>query len=177
MPSCSTGSAGRTPGGSPTSACCARTPFSRTRTSSPARTWSSSGGPAPESPIARSRTCISRMRCSRCAPFWTRVCRSVWAPTSPAARVHPSWTAAVTRSPRPAPSRMASIRHSTPPVAGVPASRIDFRTALWLATAGGAGALGLPVGRFEPGCDFDAMLVDTRRTDSNLIVWVDAGRP
>lgn len=57
---------------------------------------------------------------------------------------------------------------------GRPASRIDFRNALWLATAGGADVLGLPVGRFEPGCDFDAMLVDTRRTDSNLIVWGDA---
>ena len=60
---------------------------------------------------------------------------------------------------------------------GRPASRIDFRTALWLATAGGADALGLPVGRFEPGCDFDAMLVDTRRNDSNLMVWGDADGP
>ena len=60
---------------------------------------------------------------------------------------------------------------------GRPASRIDFRTALWLATAGGADALGLPVGRFEPGCDFDAMLVDTRRAGSNLMVWEDADCP
>ena len=57
---------------------------------------------------------------------------------------------------------------------GRPDSRIDFRTAFWLATAGGAEALELPVGRFEPGCRFDAMLVDTRRPGSNLMVWEDA---
>ena len=60
---------------------------------------------------------------------------------------------------------------------GRPMSRIDFRTALWLATAGGADALGLPVGRFEPGRGFDAILVDTRRPDSNLVVWCDADGP
>ena len=53
-------------------------------------------------------------------------------------------------------------------------SRIDFRTAFWLATAGGAAALDLPVGRFEPGFRFDAILVDTRRPGSNLMVWEDA---
>ena len=57
---------------------------------------------------------------------------------------------------------------------GRPASRIDFRTAFWMATAGGGEALGLPVGRFESGCRFDAMLVDTRRPGSNLMVWPDA---
>ena len=43
---------------------------------------------------------------------------------------------------------------------GRPESRIDFRTALHLATAGGADVLDLPVGRFAPGCHFDAMLID-----------------
>ena len=57
---------------------------------------------------------------------------------------------------------------------GRPGSRVDFRTAFWLATAGGADALDLPVGRFEPGCSFDAMLVDTRRPGRNLVVWPDA---
>ena len=52
-------------------------------------------------------------------------------------------------------------------------SRIDFRIAFWLATSGGAAALDLPVGRFAPGCRFDAMLVDTTRHDSNLVVWRD----
>lgn len=56
---------------------------------------------------------------------------------------------------------------------GRPLSRIDFRTAFWLATSGGAAALDLPVGRFAPGCRFDAMLVDTTRHDSNLVVWRD----
>jgi guanine deaminase len=42
---------------------------------------------------------------------------------------------------------------------GVPSSRVDFRTAFWLATMGGAQALDLPVGCFAPGRQFDAMLV------------------
>ena len=42
-----------------------------------------------------------------------------------------------------------------------------------MATAGGAAALNLPVGRFAPECCFDAVLVDTRRHDSNLMVWQD----
>ena len=56
---------------------------------------------------------------------------------------------------------------------GRPMSRIDFRIAFWMATAGGAAALNLPVGRFAPDCCFDAVLVDTRRHDSNLMVWQD----
>ena len=43
---------------------------------------------------------------------------------------------------------------------GRPGSRIDFRTALHLATAGGADVLDLPAGRFAAGCHFDAMLID-----------------
>lgn len=42
---------------------------------------------------------------------------------------------------------------------GVKNSRIDFREAFYLATTGGAKALDLPVGRFEKGCMFDAILV------------------
>ena len=42
---------------------------------------------------------------------------------------------------------------------GAPA-RIDFREAFHLATAGGAQARDLPVGRFAPGYAFDAVLVD-----------------
>jgi len=42
---------------------------------------------------------------------------------------------------------------------GRAASRIDFREAFWLATAGGADVLDLPVGRLEPGRQFDAVLV------------------
>jgi guanine deaminase len=41
------------------------------------------------------------------------------------------------------------------------ATRIDFRHAFHIATAGGAKALDLPVGRFEPGCKFDAIVIDT----------------
>lgn len=44
---------------------------------------------------------------------------------------------------------------------GVPGSAIDTVTAFYLATAGGADALGLPVGLLEPGRRFDAVLFDT----------------
>ena len=40
-------------------------------------------------------------------------------------------------------------------------SRVDFVTGLHLATAGGGDVLELPIGRFEPGCRFDALLIDT----------------
>jgi len=43
---------------------------------------------------------------------------------------------------------------------GHPGSRIDFREALWVATAGGAEVLDIPVGKFEKGRHFDAILVD-----------------
>jgi guanine deaminase len=52
--------------------------------------------------------------------------------------------------------------------------RVDFRQAFHLATAGGADVLDLPVGRFEPGCHFDAMAIDpaapagTLRIDRDL---------
>ena len=42
---------------------------------------------------------------------------------------------------------------------GTPDSRIDFRTAFWLATRGGGEALDLPVGCFTTGNQFDAILV------------------
>jgi guanine deaminase len=56
---------------------------------------------------------------------------------------------------------------------GSPGSRINFREALWMATVGGAKVLGLPTGQFEPGYAFDAMVVDARVADSNLLVWKD----
>ncbi|MCD7060721.1 guanine deaminase [Pelagibacterium xiamenense] len=43
---------------------------------------------------------------------------------------------------------------------GVPGSAIDFATAFHLATAGGGNALELPVGTFEVGMNFDAMVVN-----------------
>ncbi len=43
---------------------------------------------------------------------------------------------------------------------GVPGSRIDIVTAFWMATAGGADLLGLPVGLLAPGRRFDAIAVD-----------------
>ena len=59
------------------------------------------------------------------------------------------------------------------PERGTPESRIDFREAFWMATTGGAKVLGLKTGRFRPGFAFDAIAVDTRASESNLICWED----
>ena len=56
---------------------------------------------------------------------------------------------------------------------GTAGARIDFREAFWMATAGGGEALGLKVGKFERGYEFDAIVVDTGAPDSNLIIWED----
>lgn len=50
-------------------------------------------------------------------------------------------------------------------------ARIDAATAFWLATAGGADALGLDVGRFRPGQRLDAMLVVPRDDTSAIAPW------
>jgi guanine deaminase len=60
---------------------------------------------------------------------------------------------------------------------GRPASRIDFATALHLATAGGADVLDLPVGRFAPGCHFDAFLVDPAAPGGTVRLYDDLDTP
>jgi len=50
-------------------------------------------------------------------------------------------------------------------------SRIDFRVALHLATAGGADVLDLPVGRLSPGCHFDALLIDPEAPGGTIRRW------
>jgi guanine deaminase len=52
-------------------------------------------------------------------------------------------------------------------------ARIDFRDAFHLATAGGGAALGLPIGRFEPGCHFDAIAVDCEAESGGIRLWGD----
>jgi guanine deaminase len=54
-------------------------------------------------------------------------------------------------------------------------SRIDFRTAFHLATAGGADVLDLPVGRFAPGCHFDAILIDPHAAGGTIRLMADGG--
>ena len=54
---------------------------------------------------------------------------------------------------------------------GVPESRIDTVTAFWLATAGGAAVLDLPVGLIEPGHRFDAIAVRTDRPGGFIRLW------
>ena len=56
---------------------------------------------------------------------------------------------------------------------GVPESRIDTVTAFWLATAGGAAVLDLPVGLIEPGRRFDAIAVRTDRPGGAIRLWED----
>ena len=55
-------------------------------------------------------------------------------------------------------------------------SRIDWKTAFHLATAGGAKALDLPIGRFEPGNYFDAIAVDTEAPDGTVRLFDDRSR-
>jgi guanine deaminase len=55
-----------------------------------------------------------------------------------------------------------------------PDSRIDAATAFWLATAGGGIALDLPIGMFREGYQFDAIVLDGHRPESNLQLEEDA---
>ena len=60
---------------------------------------------------------------------------------------------------------------------GKPGSRIDFREAFWMATAGGAEVLGIDAGRFRQGCSFDAIVIDTADGDSNVHIDESADEP
>jgi len=51
---------------------------------------------------------------------------------------------------------------------GRPGSRVDLVTAFHVATAGGGEALDLPIGRFEEGCHFDAVAIDTTVRDGGI---------
>ena len=55
---------------------------------------------------------------------------------------------------------------------GVPGSRIDFLTAFWLATVGGAELLGIPAGLLAPGRRFDAFAVNMGSTGDTRL-WHD----
>jgi len=52
-------------------------------------------------------------------------------------------------------------------------SRIDFRDAFYLATTGGGVSLNLPIGKFEPGYQFDAMVIDTNAKAGTIRLWDD----
>jgi guanine deaminase len=54
---------------------------------------------------------------------------------------------------------------------GVAGSRITTAEAFWLATSGGGEALGLPVGVFAPGYEFDALVIDVKAAGSNIVLW------
>lgn len=61
----------------------------------------------------------------------------------------------------------------TPAMRGRPGTRIDFREAFWLATAGGAEVLGLETGVFRAGAAFDAVLLDLAAPGSNVRTFED----
>lgn len=52
-------------------------------------------------------------------------------------------------------------------------SRVDFRTAFYIATTGGGLALDLPIGKFAPGYLFDAIAVDTAANQGSIRLWED----
>jgi guanine deaminase len=54
---------------------------------------------------------------------------------------------------------------------GRPGSRIDWRTAFFLATAGGGDVLDLPIGRFAVGNAFDALIVDTEVDEASIRIF------
>ena len=54
---------------------------------------------------------------------------------------------------------------------GVPETRIDFKEAFWMATVGGGKALDLNIGLFRENYAFDAIAIDTKVADTNLVVW------
>ena len=54
---------------------------------------------------------------------------------------------------------------------GTPGTRLTFAEALWMATTGGGLSLGLPIGVLSPGYSFDAIIVDTNVTDTDLLIW------
>jgi guanine deaminase len=61
--------------------------------------------------------------------------------------------------------------HREPDARGVADSRLDVVAAFHLGTAGGADVLGVPVGRLQVGCQFDAIVVDTASAASGLRLW------
>ncbi|TCV95236.1 guanine deaminase [Biostraticola tofi] len=50
-------------------------------------------------------------------------------------------------------------------------AKIDFRQAFWLATGGGGEALDLPIGQIKTGYAFDALMLDCRATEGNVVIW------
>ncbi len=60
---------------------------------------------------------------------------------------------------------------------GIANSRISFREAFWMATAGGGLALNKKIGVLKPGYCFDAIVVDLNVPESNIQTWPEVDRP
>ena len=54
---------------------------------------------------------------------------------------------------------------------------MTFAEALWMATAGGGLALGLPIGLLAPGYAFDAIVIDSTVANSDLMFWPELDSP
>jgi guanine deaminase len=54
---------------------------------------------------------------------------------------------------------------------GRPGARLTPADVLWMATRGGAQALGIDSGAFVPGFEFDAVVLDTDAPHSNLVLF------
>ncbi len=52
-------------------------------------------------------------------------------------------------------------------------ARIDFHEAFYLATTGGGVALNLPIGKFAPGYQFDAIVIDATAALGTIRLWDD----
>ena len=57
---------------------------------------------------------------------------------------------------------------------GTANSRISYLQSFWMATVGGARTLGLKIGQFTEGFQFDAIVVDANIADTNLHIGKDA---
>ncbi|MDW6024379.1 guanine deaminase [Mesorhizobium sp. BAC0120] len=55
-------------------------------------------------------------------------------------------------------------------------ARIDFRDAFYLATTGGGISIDLPIGRFAPGCHFDAIAIDAKAEHGTIRLLDDLDR-
>ncbi len=58
----------------------------------------------------------------------------------------------------------------SPEKRGCPGSAITFKEAFWLATGGGGEVLELPIGQLREGFLFDALVIDTNSTGSDILI-------
>jgi guanine deaminase len=60
-----------------------------------------------------------------------------------------------------------------PGVRGIRDSQINLAEAFWMATSGAGEVLKAPIGKFEPGYDFDAIVIDTQTRSGTPLVELE----